>query len=139
MKRLAPTNRRKFMAHAGALAAGSALPLGLQAQETMITRAIPGTDELIPIIGMGAPNVFYKDPPEGPELGRSIIQAMYDMGGRLIDTPAFFKANSPGTGPAIDSAAPPSEPNLPTIGPIINNMGLQNELFLAGKISVRGK
>ena len=139
MRPLQSTSRRKFLAQTTALTVASSLPFGSFAQESMFTRTIPGTNEHLPIIGMGSPNVFYKNPPEGPELARSLIQAMIDMGGRLIDTPAFFRANSPGTGPVIDPMAPQIEPNLPAIGPVIDQMDLQNELFLAGKISVSGK
>ncbi len=121
MIRLLPISRRNFLAQTTALAAASVLPLGSIAQETMLTRAIPGTTEHLPVIGLGAPNVFFKTPPEGPELAKSLVQAMADMGGRVMDTPAFFR------------------PDPPVIGPILNEMGLQDDLFLAGKISVRGK
>jgi diketogulonate reductase-like aldo/keto reductase len=46
---------------------------------------------------------------------------MVDLGGRLIDTPAFFR------------------PNPPVIGELLTEMGLQQELFLVGKITVNGK
>jgi diketogulonate reductase-like aldo/keto reductase len=114
-------SRRKFLAQTTALTAASVLPLGSIAQETMLTRAIPGTTEHLPVIGLGAPSVFYKTPPEGPELAKSLVQAMVDKGGRVMDTPAFFR------------------PDPPVIGPILNEMGLQDDLFLTGKISVRGK
>jgi diketogulonate reductase-like aldo/keto reductase len=139
MMYLPSISRRKFLAQTTALTAASTLSLGSIAQETMITRAIPGADEHLPVMGLGSPNIFYKNPPAGPELAQSLVQAMYDMGGRFIDTPAFFRANSPGTGPAIDPLEPQNALNLPAIGPIIDEMGLQNELFLAGKISVTGK
>ena len=119
--RLQLINRRDFLATATTLTAAAAVPICSLAQETMLTREIPGTDEHLPVIGLGAPNVFYRTPPEGNELARSLIQAMYDLGGRVMDTPAFFR------------------PDPPVIGPIINDMGLQEEFFLAGKISVRGK
>ena len=46
---------------------------------------------------------------------------MVDMGGRVIDTPAFFR------------------PDVPVIGELLTEMGLQQELFLGGKITVSGK
>ena len=121
MIRLPSISRRDFLARTTVLTAASVLPLGSIAQETMLTRAIPGTTEHLPVIGLGAPNVFYKTPPEGPGLAKSLVQAMVDMGGRVMDTPAFFR------------------PDPPVIGPILNEMGLQEDLFLTGKISVRGK
>jgi diketogulonate reductase-like aldo/keto reductase len=121
MKRLPRISRRDFLAQTTAISAATVLPLGSMAQETMRTRVIPGTTEHLPVIGLGSPSVFYKTPPEGPALAKSLVQAMVDMGGRMMDTPAFFR------------------PDPPAIGPILNEMGLQNDLFLAGKISVRGK
>ena len=84
-------SRRKFLAQTTALAAASTLSSASFAQETMLTRAIPGSDQQIPVIGLGAPEMFYTTPPEGPELPKSLIQAMVDQGGRILDTPAFFK------------------------------------------------
>ena len=46
---------------------------------------------------------------------------MVDLGGRVIDTPPFFR------------------PNPPVIGELLTEMGLQDELFLTGKITVSGK
>ncbi|MFP6829780.1 MAG: aldo/keto reductase [Gammaproteobacteria bacterium] len=121
MTRLPSISRRAFLAQTGAVTAASALPLGSIAQETMLTRAIPGTNEQLPVIGLGAPSEFYVTPPEGPELAKSLVQAMIDMGERVMDTPVF------------------SRPDPPVIGPILNEVGLQDDLFLVGKISVRGK
>ena len=87
----------------------------------MITRRIPGTDEYLPVIGLGAPDIFIDMPPEGKELPLSVLQAMVDHGGRLLDTPAFFR------------------PDVPIVGQFLTEMGLQDELFLSGKITVNGK
>ena len=72
-------NRRDFLARSSALAAAASLPLGAIAQESMRTRPIPGTDEVLPVIGLGAPDVFIDIPPEGIELPKSLIQAMIDI------------------------------------------------------------
>ena len=87
----------------------------------MITRRIPGTDEYLPVIGLGAPDIFIDMPPEGKELPLSVLQAMVNEGGRLLDTPAFFR------------------PDVPIVGQFLTEMGLQDELFLSGKITVNGK
>ena len=121
MERFQPLSRRKFLAQTTALSVASSLSIESFAQETMLSRAIPGTNEYLPVIGMGAPDMFYKMPPEGPELPKSIIRAMVDMGGRLLDTPAFFR------------------PDVPIVGDFINEMGLQEDLFLTGEITVFGK
>jgi diketogulonate reductase-like aldo/keto reductase len=103
------------------LAGAATLPLGSFAQETMRTRAIPGTDERLPVVGIGSPRIFIEMPPEGKDLPISVIQAMMDTGGTVIDTPAFFR------------------PNVPVLGEILEEMGVQDELFLIGKITVNGK
>ena len=86
-----------------------------------MARPIPGTDELLPVIGLGAPDVFIDVPPEGKELPKALLQAMIDQGGRYLDTPAFFR------------------PNVPIVGDLLTEMNLQDELFLSGKITVNGK
>ena len=87
----------------------------------MLSRQIPGTDEFLPVIGLGAPDIFIDIPPEGRELPTAILQAMIDQGGRLLDTPAFFR------------------PHVPVVGELLTEMGLQEELFLTTKITVNGK
>lgn len=97
------------------------MPIGSFAKETMRARLIPGTDEALPVVGLGAPDIFIKIPPEGKELPKAVIQTMVDLGGRVIDTPPWFR------------------PDVPVIGEILTEMGLQDELFLTGKITVPGK
>jgi diketogulonate reductase-like aldo/keto reductase len=114
-------DRREFLAGSAAFAAAASLPVGAFAQDSMRTRPIPGTDETLPVIGLGAPDIFINVPPEGKDLPKSVLQTMVDLGGRLLDTPAFFR------------------PNVPVIGELLTEMGLQQELFLSGKITVNGK
>ena len=64
MARLIESNRREFLAHSAALAAAATLPVRSFAQETMEARAIPGTDEFLPVVGLGAPDIFVDLPPE---------------------------------------------------------------------------
>lgn len=105
VKRLPPISRRYFLAQTTALAAASTLPLGSIAQGTMLTRAIPGTDERLPVIGLGAPRLYCETPPEGDELAKSLVQAMVDMGGRVMDTPVFFRPDPPVIGPILNEMA----------------------------------
>jgi diketogulonate reductase-like aldo/keto reductase len=116
-----PVNRRQFMAYSAAIAATSTLPMGSFAQGSMRTRAIPGTNEHLPVIGMGAPDIFIDLPPEGKALPKAVLQSMVDMGGTLLDTPSFFR------------------PNPPILGEILTEMGLQDKMFLTGKITVGSK
>lgn len=126
-------NRRRFLAQSAALAASvtipvasgaTGVPLISQASDgsvTMRTRRIPGTDEYLPVVGLGAPAEFIKMPAAGKELPMSLIQSMVDQGGRVLDTPAFFR------------------PDVPIIGDVIKEMKLQDDLFLISKITVSGK
>ena len=117
-----PLSRRRFLAGSAALAAsGLSLPQWALADEPIRKRLIPGTSEALPVVGLGAPNFFYTTPEEGNGPAKALIQAMMDKGGCVIDTPPFFR------------------PDPPVVGPIIRQMGVQNDLFLTAKITVRGK
>jgi diketogulonate reductase-like aldo/keto reductase len=122
-----PINRRKFLGQTAVAAAASTLPLSAMAQHLptgdIVKRYIPGTHEALPVVGMGATNVFRSYPEEGgKELSQQVLQAMINMGGRLCDTP------SPGF----------NEPDAvdPVFGEMMKDMGgIQNDLFLTNKIS----
>ncbi len=114
-------SRRQFLAQGAALAAVATLPVVSCAEEKIRTRLIPGTNESLPVVGLGAPEIFTNLPPEGAELPKAVIQAMVELGGRLIDTNPFFR------------------PDVPIIGDLLTDMGLQDDLFLTGKITVDGK
>lgn len=116
-----PLSRRQFLSHSALLTTAATLPLNLLAKESMLTRPIPGTGESLPVVGLGAPDIFINIPPEGEDLPKAVIQAMVDLGGRVIDTAPFFR------------------PNPPVIGEILTEMKLTQKLFLTGKITVTGK
>lgn len=115
-------SRRKFLSNSAIFGSAATLPLKLVAQQGINTKAIPGTNEYLPRVGLGSPDFFYTTPEGGDnEAAKALIQAMYDAGGRMIDTPAFFR------------------PDPPVVGSIIQELGLQDELFLIGKITVDGR
>ena len=119
MKRL---NRRTFLAGSAMAAASCMLPAGTAlAQEKMLARAIPGTEEYLPVMGLGAPAPFVKLPPEGKELPYSLLNTMMEHGGRFLDTSPFFR------------------PDPPVIGELLSDLNLQSELFLTAKITVDGQ
>jgi len=114
-------SRREFLARSATLAAVASLPGSAFARPSIRTRPIPDTDESLPVVGLGAPDIFTSLPPEGSELPKAVIQAMVALGGRLIDTNPFFR------------------PDVPVIGKLLSEMSLQSEMFLTGKITVSGK
>lgn len=124
MSSLYSITRRKFLSGSATLAAATALPVSAMARKPAIntsainTRAIPSTGEKLPLVGLGSPDFFYTTPEgETTDPAKAVVQAMYEAGGRLIDTPAFFR------------------PNPPVLGPILQEMDLQDEMFLIGKIT----
>jgi len=120
-------DRRRFMVNSAALAASAALPSCAQNDllvggGQMRTRQIPGTNEFLPVVGLGAPDVFFKLTEDGKELPMSLVRTMMEHGGTVIDAPAFFR-----------------HPKDPVLGELLSEMGVQDELFLTGKITVNGK
>ena len=114
-------DRRQFLARSAALAAAAAVPATSLANETMRTRTIPGTSEELPVIGLGAPRVFIELPPEGKDVPKALIHELMSHGGTVIDTPAFNRGKDP------------------ILGPLLTEMGIQDDLFLIGKITTSGK
>lgn len=124
-------NRRRFVTGTAAMAAAASLPLSLTScsqnttaplSDGMRTRLIPGTNEALPVVGLGAPDVFFNIPEEGKELPMSLIQTMMEQGGRVIDAPAFFRQDKD-----------------PILGELLTEMKLQKDLFLTGKVPVQGR
>ena len=122
-----PVNRRQFLQQGTALGAAATLPLSVQAQQTMPTgdivkRYIPGTHEALPVVSLGAAPIFINYPDEGKSLSHEVLGNFIQSGGRVCDTPTFFR------------------PNDPVFGEIMTEMGgLQNDLFLITKIATSGK
>ena len=114
-------DRREFIARSAALTAAASLPSISLAEEKMATRLIPGTDEELPVIGLGAPTVFIELPPEGKSAPKALIHELMRHGGTVIDTPAFNRGKDP------------------ILGPLLSEMGIQDDLFLIGKITTSGK
>ena len=114
-------NRREFITRSTALATVCSTPGVALAEDRIQSRPIPGTDETLPVVGMGAPRVFIELPPEGDAVPKAIIHELMRYGGTVIDTPAFNRGNDP------------------ILGQLLTDMGVQNDLFLIGKITVRGK
>lgn len=122
-------SRREFMGYGAAAAATAIMPgctgttpgssgAAMAASKDMIMRKIPGTNEFLPAVGLGAPDMFYKHPEEGKENGLAVLRELVKQGGKLIDTPPFFR------------------PDPPVVGELLTELDIQDDLFLVTKIPV---
>ena len=79
------TSRRDFLKTSGAVALSTALPAVTRAHDKLEihSRPIPGTDETLPMVGLGNSRVFQ----EGDlEATRELIQLFTSYGGSYVDT-----------------------------------------------------
>jgi diketogulonate reductase-like aldo/keto reductase len=120
--------RRRATRLIGVSAAGLFLPLrASQGQAktesaTILTRAIPSSDEKLPVIGLGTWQSFDVEltSDNRKQLG-DVLSLFLKLGGRVIDT-------SPMYGHAED-----------VIGELTSTLGIQNKIFLATKVWTRGR
>jgi diketogulonate reductase-like aldo/keto reductase len=85
--------RREFIA---GLAAGIGLVVGAEgarAQARMPTRAIPGTGETLPVVGLGSTRPVMSLPELGADRVTEIIRQLVGHGGRVVDTWPRFPEN----------------------------------------------
>lgn len=83
MPDLLQMNRRKFLAQSSALTAASVFPLGSLAQETMITRTIPGTNKERPDFFLLGYSMFQHEAEE------RLLPLAADLGIAIIVSEAF--------------------------------------------------
>lgn len=78
------TNRRDFLRYATALAASLPLPAVLRAADEpqLPTRPIPGTDDRLPIVGLGNSQAFKDGDLEGT---RALFELFHARGGAYVD------------------------------------------------------
>jgi aryl-alcohol dehydrogenase-like predicted oxidoreductase len=92
------------------------------AQGQLIRRAIPGTGELLPVIGLGSSATFSQVArSEDVAALKAVFQAMLDKGATVFDT-------APSYGASEDTA-----------GRIVNEMGAAKKFFWATKVNVAGR
>ena len=59
-------------------------------QASIITRAIPGTGERVPAVGLGTASVFNRDDERTQSAAMKVVRTLVDAGGRLIDTASTY-------------------------------------------------
>lgn len=88
---------------------------------SILTRPIPGTGEMIPVVGLGTSDEFETDAGQSLEPLREVLRRFVALGGALIDTaPIYGNAES-------------------VIGNLIGELGISGRLFVATKIRTYGK
>jgi aryl-alcohol dehydrogenase-like predicted oxidoreductase len=119
--------RREYLALTAQAGAALALPNALLAQAgaesgEVITRAIPKTNERLPIIGLGSSATFSEIAGAADIEGiKAVFAAMLEQGGTVFDT-------APGYGASEEAAAR-----------AINELGVRDKLFWATKLNVAGR
>jgi aryl-alcohol dehydrogenase-like predicted oxidoreductase len=110
--------RRQFaiMPAAALVAAAAVRPVFAQSPSALITRAIPVSGEPLPAVGLGTAEVFDTDDAATRQSASSVIQALADNGGTLIDTASTY-----GDAERV-------------IGDVTASAGLRNKLFIATKL-----
>ncbi|MBL8960366.1 MAG: aldo/keto reductase [Gemmatimonadetes bacterium] len=109
--------------------AGAGLSLGLTprllhalAQGQIIRRAIPGSGEMLPVIGLGSSATFSQVArSEDVAALKAVFQAMIDRGATVFDTAPSYGASEQ------------------TAGNIVNEMGAASKFFWATKLNVAGR
>ena len=126
MKQRNEITRREATRLIGATTAGLLLPIGAARTETasesltMLTRAIPSSDEKLPVIGLGTWQTFDVDL-ASPKPLEEVLSLFVKLGGKVVDSsPMYGRAEE-------------------VVGDIAAKLGLRDSLFLATKVWTRGK
>lgn len=117
----AKATRREVMTAMAGLGAASLLPPIAVAQDGMPMRRIPGTDESLPLVGLGSSKPVAQIAERGTEPIDSVLRALVANGGSVVDTWARD----------ADNAA--------AFGEVIDHPDLRDSLFIAGKIDSTGR
>jgi aryl-alcohol dehydrogenase-like predicted oxidoreductase len=116
-----PLRRRVLTAGAAAALSGTFAQRARgasAAEEPLITRPIPHTGELIPVVGIGTAVIFdFEDDPAKVAERRQVLQTLMAAGGRIIDTAHSY-------GHAEER-----------IGDLVADLGARDRLFIATKFS----
>ena len=92
------------------------------ARQEVMARAIPGTDEMLPVVGLGSSATFSRVARnEDVSAIGAVLQTFVDNGGTVFDT-------APGYGASEQVA-----------GDVANELGIQERIFWATKVNVAGR
>ncbi len=114
-------DRRKFLAMLSAAGLAGLAPGISFARDQMPARRIPGTDEYLPVIGLGSTKPVGQIAERGTAPIASVLRALVQNGGSVVDT---WPSN-----PSNDKA----------FGQVISEPDLRDALFIASKLDRTGK
>jgi aryl-alcohol dehydrogenase-like predicted oxidoreductase len=116
--------RREATRVLGGTAVGLLLPVTSARSQSpeMLTRAIPSSDEKLPVVGLGTWQVFDVDlTPENEKQLGEVLSLFVKLGGSVIDSSPMYGRSEQ------------------VIGALAAKLGLKDKLFLATKVWTRGK
>ena len=114
------TGRREFLTLLGACAAAGLAPRGGSAQRALPARAIPSSGESLPIVGLGSTRPVTEIGALGAERVESIVRALVEHGGKVVDT------------------WPRNVDNDTAFGRIVGNPDLRDRLFVTINLDAAG-
>ena len=114
-------DRREFLVRLSSLGALCSLSFDIPARENLPRRPVPGTDEMLPVIGLGSTKPVRQISTKGTEPLEKVILALLDYGGTVIDT------------------APRPEAVDAEFGRVLNRPDIGDALFIAAKVNATGK
>jgi aryl-alcohol dehydrogenase-like predicted oxidoreductase len=115
-------SRREAIALGAGAAAGALVGAPALAQTSILSRPIPSSGEMLPVVGVGTSIVFNvgNDAEKRKDI-RAVLEALAAGGGKLVDTaPSYRTAEE-------------------VIGDLMEEAHLRNKLFLATKVAVRDR
>jgi aryl-alcohol dehydrogenase-like predicted oxidoreductase len=121
MPAFANVRRREFLKLSAAAGVALAMPqTGLATTPRMDKRRIPGTDEDIPVIGLGTSHEFDHLPADGGKELKAVLAALVAQGGTLVDT------------------APRYGNSEQILGGFFSELDLMDTVFISTKVGTRG-
>ncbi len=114
-------DRREFLLRLSSLGALCALPFDVLARDSLPLRPIPGSDEMLPVIGLGSTKPVRQISSKGTEPLENVIRTLLSYGGKVVDT------------------APRAEALDAEFGKVLNLPEFRDTLFIAAKVNAPGK
>jgi diketogulonate reductase-like aldo/keto reductase len=104
------------------MAAAAAMPAGAGAASQILSRAIPASGEMIPVVGLGTWRVFDVGalPAERTPL-KDVLKSLVELGGRVVDSSPMY-----GTAESV-------------VGDLAADLAITDKLFLATKVWTSGR